>query len=120
MLKNVVGNKTKTVSLLLRVGLAIVFLYAAIFSLKDPNEWIGYVPSYLAKGLSTDVILKLMSVLQIVLGLWLLSGKYARYAAAIAALMLAGIILTNWGQLYITFRDFGLLFSALALAVLES
>ena len=119
MIKKVVGNKDKIVSQLLRVGLAIVFLYAAIFSFKNPNEWIGYVPSYLAKGLSAGTILKLISVVQIVVAFWLLSGKYLRYAAALAALMLAGILLTNWSQLYITFRDIGLLFAALALVVLE-
>jgi uncharacterized membrane protein YphA (DoxX/SURF4 family) len=120
MVKKVVGNKNKVASQLLRVGLAIVFLYAAIFSLKNPNEWIGYVPTYLAKGLSVGAILKLVSIVQIVLAVWLISGKYLRYAAALAALMLAVIIVTNWSQLYITFRDIGLLFMALALVILES
>ena len=105
-------------ALLLRVGLGIVFLYAAIDSLVHPNDWIGFLPSLLADRLSADLLLTGFSGYQLFLAVWLFSGVYLRYAAFLAAATLAGIILFNTSLLLITFRDIALLFAALALAVL--
>jgi hypothetical protein len=63
--------------------------------------------------------LDLVSIIQLVLAAWLLSGRYIKYAAGVAAAMLIGIIVTNWGALLITFRDFGLVAMAVALILLE-
>jgi len=103
--------------LLLRIGLAIVFLYAAVNSLMHPEQWVGYLPSFLQKMNDATSLLKVFAILEILLSLWLLSGKFIRYAALIAALMFIGIILAQPGDLTITFRDIGLMFMALALAV---
>ena len=40
-------NNPKLAQALLRIGLAFVFLYAAISSLMHPDEWVGYLPSFL-------------------------------------------------------------------------
>lgn len=106
-------------SLLLRIGLAFVFLYAGIASLQQPLEWEGYVPHIAANLFGVLTTLHLITVLEIVLGMWLLTGKYAKYAAALAALVLAGIVLVNVNQMLVTFRDVGLLFAALALYASE-
>ena len=62
------------------------------------------------------MLLRFFSVVEILLSVWLLSGKYARYAALLSAVMLGGIVLAQPGDLLITFRDIGLMFMALALA----
>ncbi len=114
------GEKNiRLVSLLLRIGLLIVFLYAAIASFIEPDAWIGYFPIFLRKIFPTNLLLTGFSVVQILVGLWLLSGKKLFYAASFSALMLAGIVVFNLGVLDITFRDVGLIFSALALAALS-
>jgi hypothetical protein len=64
--------------------------------------------------------LRLIALVEIGLGVWLLTGKYAKYAAGSAVIMFAGIILVNLNQLIVTFRDIGLLFAALALYFTES
>ena len=107
-------------ALILRLGLAFVFLYAAVSSLQHPLVWVGFVPVWLAKIVSATVVLKIMAVAQIGLGIWLLAGKWLRYAALGAALMLAGILFTNLSGLLTTFRDVGLLCMAVALFLLES
>lgn len=116
-----VGKKFDNVKLagwLLRLGLAFVFLYAAVSSFQHPLEWIGYLPGFLTKTIDAHTALKIFSVIEILLALWLLTGKFLRYAALLAAVMLASVIVVNPGQLLITFRDAGLVAAALALACL--
>jgi uncharacterized membrane protein YphA (DoxX/SURF4 family) len=112
-------NKLSITSLLLRIGLAIVFLYAAIASFLDPAAWTVYLPSFLSAGSSANFFLNVFSVIEILLSLWLLSGKKTQYAAGVAAIMLVGIIAANLSEFDIIFRDVGLLFAALALAVMS-
>lgn len=103
----------------LRVGLAVVFLYAAISSFVSPNDWIGYLPSFMRNILPATVLLGIFSVIELILAAWLLSGVYVRFAALLAAAMLLGIIMSNFSLLPISFRDIGLFFASLALAFMS-
>lgn len=103
---------------LLRVGLAAMFLYAALSSFLQPTEWLGYLPGFVSSMFDAELVLKLFSVVEIALAAWLLSGVYTRYAALLAAAMLIGITVSNFSLLAISFRDIGLAFAALALALL--
>lgn len=96
-----------------------MFLYAAVASLLAPREWIGYLPSFLTEAISGSVLLKVFSVIEIALAAWLLSGVYVRYAALACAAMLIGIVVSNFNLFAISFRDIGLTFAALALAMME-
>lgn len=109
-------NKQNLSSLLLRLGLAIVLLYAAISSMAYPAEWVGYLPSFLAKMHSAEILLRVFAIYETVLVLWLLSGRLIKYVAWLTSLTLLGIILARPGDFILTFRDVGLLFSALALS----
>jgi len=117
MLQKILSKNTnpQLVALLLRLGLAFVFAYAAIDSLIHPNDWIGYMPHMLTGFIKADLLLKIVSIYQLILVGWLLTGRYIRYAAILCALTLAGITATNLGVFAITFRDVGLLAAALAL-----
>ncbi len=112
-------RRYKSVSLLLRIGLAFAFLYAAIGSFLAPDSWIGFFPPFLRNIFPPNLLLVGFSVYEILLGLWLLWGGYAFYSASLAVLTLLGIIIPNLGALDIIFRDVGLLFAALGLAVLN-
>ena len=101
---------------LLRLGLAAVFLYAALGSLTHPSNWIGYLPQFMTTVVDAGLQLKLIAIVQLVLVAWLISGVWLRYAALLAAAMLGGILVFNLGVLDVTFRDIGLVFAALALA----
>lgn len=109
-------RKQNLPALLLRIGLAIVLLYAAIASLVNPEEWIGYFPSVIATHLPADILLKFFAVYELLLVAWLLSGVYVRWAALLCAATFAGIVLANFNLFIITFRDIALIFAALALA----
>lgn len=102
----------------LRLGIATVFLYAAIASFLDPLSWVGFFPVWLRALFPATILLYLFSTYEIVLAFWLLSGRRALYAASLAALTLFGIVIFNTGALDIVFRDVAILFAAIALATL--
>ena len=110
-------KRKELVNLLLRIGLAGVFLYAAVSGTLYPDNWIGYLPEFLKHIIPAKTLLNLFDIYEIILSLWLLSGWKTFYSAVLSALTLFGIIVTSLGVLDITFRDFGLFFAALALAV---
>src|SRR5258708_6453150 len=107
--------RANLVSVLLRVGLAFAFLYAAIASFVEPDAWVGYMPIFLRHLVPAHLLLGCFSVVEILLALWLLSGQFLLYSSLLAAIMLAGIVALNSGALDIVFRDVALLFSAVAL-----
>jgi len=94
-------------------------LYAAIAALRQPVAWVSFVPDFTTKLLPAKTSLDIISLAQIGLALWLLWGKYVRGAAAVAIVLLAGIMLFNLDSLYVTFRDFGLICMALALCFIK-
>ena len=109
----------KLVSFLLRLGLASVLLYASLASILDPNSWIGFLPEKMREMFPAATLLTIFSIYEIVLALWLLSDYKIFYAALLAALTMAAVVVTNIQQLDIVFRDVAILFSALALAALK-
>lgn len=112
-------NHSNMAPLFLRLGLATMFLYAAISSFINPNEWVGYLPTFVKDMLPATLVLGVFSVIELILAAWLLSGVYVRFAALVCAGMLLGIVVSNFSLLPISFRDIGLIFAALALAVIK-
>jgi len=108
-------RKTIPTTWLLRAALALVFLYASINSFLSPQDWIGYFPQFLRDIVPTSLLLPVFSVYELALAAWLLSGLYTKYAALLAAATLAGIVVSNFALLPISFRDMALILAALAL-----
>ncbi|MBI3051715.1 hypothetical protein HYY74_04635 [Candidatus Woesearchaeota archaeon] len=107
------------VSFLLRAGLSAVFLYAATASFLEPFSWIGFFPQWLRDAVPPSLLLHGFSAYQLVLALWLVSGKHAFHAAVLSSLTLLAIIGANIGALDIIFRDIAILFSSVALAIIN-
>ena len=106
-------------SFFIRTGLAFVFIFAALSAFLNPQAWIGYVPLFITDFMTRAYFLFFHDVLNLALGIWLLSGKKTFYAAIVSCIVLAGIILTNLGSFLIVFRDVGLFFAAVALAFMS-
>ena len=105
----------KTALILLRLGIAFGFFYAAISSFLNPNDWIGFFPLFLRHIIAENYLLLFFSIYELILGFWLISGKYSFVAGLISAATLLGITIFNLGVFDIVFRDVGLFFAALAL-----
>ena len=109
-------NNPKIVTLLLRLSIASVFLYAAVAATLQPYNWIGYMPMFPGKIVPVETLLHGFSLFQFILAIWILSGWKGLYSGLVAAVTLVAIIGVNWGDIDILFRDFAIFFAALALA----
>jgi hypothetical protein len=107
--------RSNSAAIILRWGLAFVFFYAAVASLRHPEVWVGYLPVFLTNVFSANLLLVGFSAVEIILAVWLFWGKKLAWSSMIAALMLAAITIVNLNILDITFRDIGLAMAALAL-----
>jgi hypothetical protein len=109
--------------LLLRIGAAFAFLYPAIRAIYDPTSWIGYFPRFILDapswiGFSVDplVLLNGFGAIEVVLALWILSGRNIRIPATLATLTLVAIVAVNWTLMDLVFRDLSIAAMTLALA----
>lgn len=112
-------HNQKIVQVLLRLSISIVFLYAAIAATLQPYNWIGFIPHFAISILPASTLLIIFSIYQVVLSGWILSGWKLNYAGFLAAATLLIIIVSNFAQLDILFRDFAIFFSSLALIFTE-
>ena len=114
------GLQHHPASTILRWALAFTFFYAAVASLLHPNDWIGYFPGFLRSAIPSAFLLASFSIYEIVLALWLFWGRRLAWAALLAFVTLAGIVVFNLGILDQVFRDVGLALTALALYTLAN
>ncbi|MFZ1987804.1 MAG: hypothetical protein WAV21_02100 [Minisyncoccia bacterium] len=110
--------KEKAGDFLLRAGLALSFLYPPVAAWSDPFTWLGYIPSWtLDLWPFTDVsLLHLFGALEIILALWILSGRKIAVPSIICGLILVFIVATNPSQFEVLFRDLSIAALAFALA----
>lgn len=103
---------------LLRLGAAFAFLYPPIAAVGDPVSWFGYFPAFV-RSLPIDqlVLLHGFGIIEVAIALWILSGRRIRIPAAIATLLLLGIVAFNIPQMDVVFRDLSIACMTLALAL---
>ncbi|MDO8482299.1 MAG: DoxX family membrane protein [bacterium] len=114
MIQDKQGRAAQTI---LRVGVAFTFIYAAVAGFIDPESWIGWFPESAQNMLPAETLLLIWGIIEITLGLWILSGKNIFWPSLVASLSLAGLILTNLGAMDIIFRDITILAATIALAI---
>jgi len=104
-------------NLVLRAGLAFAFLYPPFDALSNPNSWIGYFPHFL-RGIVPDmVLLHGFGTIEAVITLWILSGWKIAWPSLAAALMLAAIIVFDFADFEVIFRDVAIMSIAIALVI---
>lgn len=102
---------------ILRYGLGLVFLYAALLMWIQPEAWIGFVPNWLAKIVERHMFISIHSIFELIMAVLLLANKWVRWAALFAFLDFLSIVIF-YGVDLVTFRDIGLMLSSLALLFL--
>ena len=103
---------------ILRIGLAVTFLWIGVLILRNPEAWGGYMRPW-AAGLLPIPIAQAMTgtaVLDIIIGIFLLINFLPRLTAIVGAIHLAIILIVS-GITDITVRDIGLLAGMLALMI---
>ena len=106
----------KTSFHILRVGLAITFLWIGVLIFKQPEAWGGYLMPWAAGLLPIPIEQAMMgtAVLDIVIGVLLLFDYFV-WLAAIAGTIHLIIVLAVSGITDITVRDIGILTATVAL-----
>lgn len=107
--------KGKLAATILRWGLAFVFFYAAIASLRSPADWAIYLPGWLIGSVPIHPLMVLVSIVELILAAWLFIGRKLAWAALVSMIALALSSLVNYSLMDIVFRDIGLALAALAL-----
>lgn len=105
-------------SLILRLGLAFVFTYAALFVSINASTGEHYVPVFVGQIIPIQTFLSLFTIYEILLSVWLLSGKFVKYAGLIAALTIFSITAFNIADFHTLFRNVCIFATAVALMTL--
>lgn len=106
---------------LVRAGVAFALLYPSIAAFSDPIAWAGYFPAFVHQlPVDINLLLYAFGALEIVLALWLLSGRSIRFPAFLSALIILVIVLMNANDFGVLFRDVSIAFAALALCFLPT
>lgn len=101
---------------LVRIPIALVFIWFSVNQLMIPSDWVGYMPKFLQQMPNPDTIILVNASVVLLLALMLLVGAYTRIVASLLGLHLMFIAFSlNWSSIAI--RDFGLAFATLSIAL---
>jgi len=108
----------RTLYHILRVGLAITFIWIGVLILKSPESWGGYIQPWVIKLLPFSVtqVMIITAVLDIAIGVLFLIDWFTWLAGLLAAMHLV-VVLAVSGITDITVRDIGLLAGATAVMI---
>lgn len=99
----------------LRIGVALVFLWFGSQQLMHPGSWLGFIPKSIMdiSGLTAPTLVAFNGSFEIVFGLCLLAGFFTRVSALLLALHMLDITyVVGYGATGV--RDFGLSIAAVA------
>jgi uncharacterized membrane protein YphA (DoxX/SURF4 family) len=102
--------------IILRIGLAGVFLWFGINQIIDPLSWVGYIPSFITNltGITASSVVFYNALFEIIAGTMLLLGLFTRVVALVLFLHLLDIAFTV-GLDSIGVRDLGLAVATFAI-----
>lgn len=98
-------NLERVTNFILRSAVAFAFLYPPIDAIFDPYSWIGYLPHFIRGFVPDLVLLHSFGVLEVIIALWILSGRKILLPSLLALAILVAIILLNLQDFQIIFRD---------------
>ena len=114
-MKTLSMDMKKYAPIVVRLAIALVFLWFGSNQIMAPGEWFGYLPGFVPEQ-SMALFVTVNGIAEIILGLLLVMGLFTRIVALLLALHLLGIIFFV-GYNEIGVRDFGLMLAAVSIAL---
>jgi hypothetical protein len=113
------ATRERVVEILLRIGVAIAFIYPAVEASFYPNSWVGFFPPWMVENLpfSKEFLLHLFGASEIVIAVWILVGKRIFIPSMLAIVYLSSIVILNWKFMDLLFRDIAILVIPTVLAI---
>lgn len=105
------------IDLLLRLGVAFAFVYPAVSAFFNPLAWVGYFPAFVVDIIPVGIALLIFGVIEIVIAVWILFGKNIFIPSIVATIFLIAIVVVNWSQMDVVFRDIPIALMSLALVL---
>lgn len=114
-MKNRFTNLEKLGPIVLRFGMALVFLWFGFSQIFNPDQWVSFLPGFLEVfPISASNFVLANGSFEVIGGVFLILGVYTRLAALLLALHLFGIaFIIGWNALGV--RDFGLAVATLVI-----
>ena len=106
----------KKATLLLRIAIAFAFLYPPYDTLFNPDSWITFFPQFMLGWAPSNELLWGWGIVEVVIALWILSGKKIFIPSLAATILLCLIVIFNLPLMEIVFRDLSLALVAATLA----
>jgi len=107
-------EKSELAKAVLRLGVGAIFLTFGIWQLINSTSWIGYIPGYVYSfGISVSLVIVLNGILDLVIGLSLVSGIYLRFFSVIGILRIL-VIAFSIGFNDVFVRDVGIAIALVA------
>lgn len=99
---------------ILRIGIALVFVWFGWSQIHDAKEWLGFVPQWVSdiSHLSVNTIVYLNGIFEILFGTALLFGFFTRFVAFLLGIHMLDITFIV-GLNALGVRDFGLAIATL-------
>lgn len=76
---------------LMVAAMAFIFITFGVWELINPQFWNSYVPSFLY-AFNLNTLVTIHGAVLTLAGLWLLSGKFRKYAAILSTLIMLEIV----------------------------
>jgi len=102
--------------MVLRYGMAAVYLWFGISQLTNPANFLGYLPQFIFSSPYATAFVIANGVFEVIAGGLLVAGKFTRIVAALLALHLAAIAI-ELGYGDVAVRDVGLMLATAAIAL---
>ena len=99
-----------------RLAIALVFLWFGVSQLLTPEDFMGYLPSFLLTTEYAQTLVVLNGIAEIILSALLAIGLFTRPAAALLAVHLLAIVI-SLGYNDIAVRDAGLLLITISILI---
>lgn len=100
--------------IVLRYAMGLVFLWFGINQLINPNNFIGYLPTFIFNSSYAVTFVYANGIFEIIAGTLLILGILVRWVAALLALHLIAITF-DLGYSELAVRDFGLAVATIAI-----
>ena len=110
-------DRESVAKIILRVGLAFALIYASIGGILEPTAWVEYFPTFALGFVPDETLLLIWGLFQVILAVWILSGRKIFIPSALASFSLAGLIIFNLDATDVIFRDVTVLSVSIALMI---